>query len=202
MFDDYNAGCKCRDMELKDRVRLAREHARLTQEDLAKAVNVKQQTIGKLETGKSKKSSALAAIAIVCEVDPAWLVHGDGEMLVSHSMRSEHERLVSRRNEIGLSVPDIHARLMSYAWPEGVLPPDLATVEDWFSGKRRPADMTYRGMLYKALGLGEADDVPMNEGVARTEVGARLLRLAETGDPEEAAQMLALWETMRRAKGS
>ena len=60
--------------------------------------------------------------------------------------------------------------------------------------------MTYRGMLYKALGLGGVNDVPMTEGVAQTEVGARLLRLAETGDPEEAAHMLAMWETMRKRK--
>lgn len=187
-------------MELKDRVRQAREYAQLTQAELAKLSGVTQQAIGRLEAGKSKGSKALAAIAVACDVSTAWLVDETGEMLVSQSMRGEHEKLVSRRNEIGLSVPDVHARLMSYAWPEGVEPPDLGTVEEWFSGTRRPVDMTYRGMLYKALELGSASDVPMNEGVAQTEVGARLLRLAETGDPEEAAHFLALWETLRKAK--
>lgn len=187
-------------MELKDRVRQAREYAKLTQTELAKLSGVSQQAIGRLENGRSKGSKALAAIAVACQVSTAWLVDETGEMLVSQSLRGEHEKLVSRRNEIGLSVPDVHARLMSYAWPDGVEPPDLGTVEEWFSGRRRPTDMTYRGMLYKALELGSTSDVPMDEGVARTEVGARLLRLAETGDPEEAAHFLALWETFRKAK--
>lgn len=202
LFDLYNVGCNCHAMELKDRVRQARKHAKLTQKQLAALAGVSQQAIQKLERGRSHTSSALGAIAVACNVSTAWLVHETGEMLVSQSLRSEHEKLVSRRIEIGLSVPDVHARMLSFAWPDGVEPPDLATVEDWFSGRRRLVDMTYRGMLYRALDIGSDSDVPMNEGVAKTEVGARLLRLAETGDPEEAIHMLAMWEAMRKGRTS
>lgn len=210
LFDAYNKGCKCPKMDkmdLKDRVRAARKHAGLTQEALLAALAPitgekppTQQLISALERGRVHSSAYLWPIAFVCGVSPAWLVHGNGDMLESRAVRTEHEKLVSRRDEIGLSTADVYSRLLSFSWPEGVPPPDLATVEDWFSGKRRPADMTYREMLYRALELGTARDVPMDDGVAKTEVGARLLRLAESGDPDEAAQMLALWETMRKSK--
>lgn len=210
LFDAYNSGCKCPKMELlalKDRFLAARTHANLKQEEILAALTTltgekppSQQLISGIERGKVLKSAYLWPIAIICGVSPVWLVHGKGDMLESRAVRTEHEKLVSRRDEIGLSTADVYSRLLSFSWPEGVPPPDLATVEDWFSGKRRPADMTYREMLYRALELGTARDVPMDDGVAKTEVGARLLRLAESGDPDEAAQMLALWETMRKSK--
>lgn len=212
VFDAYNVGCNCPKMELldlKDRVRAARKHGGFKNQGALARVLMpirgekppSQQLISKLETGLVHSSAYLWAIAIACRVSPAWLVHGQGDMLESRAVRTEHEKLISRRDEIGLSTADVYSRMLSFSWPEGVPPPDLATVEDWFSGRRRPADMTYREMLYRALELGTDRDVSMDEGVAKTEVGARLLRLAESGDPEEAAQMLALWETMRKSKG-
>ena len=118
----------------------------------------------------------------------------------SHSVSTETSTLSSRRKELGLTHADVHARMLALPWPEGVTPPDLATVADWLEGRRRPLDMFYRGMLYKALGLGGAGDVPMSNGVAKTEVGAQVLELVESGDPEEAAQVLALLKAMRKAK--
>jgi len=122
------------------------------------------------------------------------------ETATSQPMRNEADRIDARRNELGLSYAAVHARMLALHWPEGVKPPDIATVTDWFDGRRRPLDMQYREMLYRALDMGTGDDVPMDDGVAKTELGARLLQLAESGDPDEAAQMLALWETMRRVK--
>lgn len=118
----------------------------------------------------------------------------------SQSLRNEASTLSSRRDVLGLSNADVHARMLALKWPDGIEPPDLAAVTAWLEGRRRPVDMFYRGMLYKALGLGTDGDVPMEDGVAQTETGARLLKLAETGDPEEAAHFLALWESVRRSK--
>lgn len=118
----------------------------------------------------------------------------------SQSLRNEASTLSSRRDVLGLSNADVHARMLALKWPDGVEPPDLATVSAWLEGRRRPVDMFYRGMLYQALGLGGDGDVPMEDGVAKTEVGARALHLIESSDPEEAAQVLALLEAMRKAK--
>jgi DNA-binding transcriptional regulator YdaS (Cro superfamily) len=113
---------------------------------------------------------------------------------VSQSVRNEASTLSLRRKELGLSHADVHARMLALPWPDGLEPPDLPTVTEWLEGRRRPVDMFYRGMLYKALGMGTDTDVAMEDGIAKTEVGARLLRLAESGDPELAAHMLAVFE--------
>lgn len=118
----------------------------------------------------------------------------------SHSVRMEASTLSSRRKALGLSHADVHARMLAMPWPDGIEPPSLSTVTDWLEGRRRPLDMFYRGMLYRALEMGGEGDVPMDDGVARTEVGAQVLQLVESADPEEAAQVLALLKAMRKAR--
>jgi hypothetical protein len=118
----------------------------------------------------------------------------------SHPVSTESSTLSSRRRELGLSNADVHARMLALPWPDGIKPPDLPTVIDWLEGRRRPFDMFYRGMLYKALDMGAGGDVPMGEGVARTEVGAQVLKLIESVDPEEAAHVLALLKAMSKGK--
>ncbi|WP_445394251.1 XRE family transcriptional regulator [Stenotrophomonas maltophilia] len=73
-------------MELNERVSRAREHAQLTQAQLAKAAGVSQQAIQKLESGKSKDSKKIAQIAIACGVRPEWLTTGE-EPMVAAPMR-------------------------------------------------------------------------------------------------------------------
>ncbi len=151
---------------------------------------------------------ALLAFAGVLGCEPSAIRDDLPEQLMhkaatpSQSMSDEVAKIVARRDELGLSNADVLSRMLALAWPEGMNPPSLATVTDWFDGKRRPLDMTYRAMLYLALGLGGAQDVPIIEGIATTEMGAQILRLAETGSPDEAAQILALWTTMRKARES
>lgn len=67
-------------MNIGDRVRRARKHAKLTQDKLGKAVGLKQATISDLEKGDSRSSAYLAQIAHVCGVDPYWLATGHGSM--------------------------------------------------------------------------------------------------------------------------
>lgn len=69
------------DMEYKDRIKIARAHAGLTQGQLADAVGVKQASISDLETGKSQSSSYSASIAKACGVDALWLEKGQGAMV-------------------------------------------------------------------------------------------------------------------------
>lgn len=68
-------------MNLGDRVKAARRHAKLTQVELAKAVGITQQTLSKLEAGKSDGSVKLAEIAVECGVSTEWLSRGVGDML-------------------------------------------------------------------------------------------------------------------------
>ncbi|HBO3290749.1 TPA: LexA family transcriptional regulator [Pseudomonas aeruginosa] len=64
---------------LKDRIKLARKHADLTQRQLAEAVGVSQPVISQLEKGENLQSVHLLKIANVCGVDPEWLAEGTGQ---------------------------------------------------------------------------------------------------------------------------
>ncbi len=68
-------------MELKDRIAAARNHAELTQEQLAKAVKLTQQAIARLESGLSKESKRITQIAAACGVNARWLAEGVGDMI-------------------------------------------------------------------------------------------------------------------------
>lgn len=118
------------------------------------------------------------------------------ELGMSQSVRSEAQILAAHRDALGITDKDVWARLQSMQWPTGITPPNLATVAGYFDGTRRPLDMVYRGMLYKALEL-SAPDHKM-EGVAKTELGARLLDLAESGDPDEMAALVLMLEARNK----
>lgn len=68
-------------MKYQDRVKAARQHAKLTQGELADRVGIKQASISDLERGKSAASTHITKIARVCGVSPLWLSEGIGEML-------------------------------------------------------------------------------------------------------------------------
>ncbi|WP_165668855.1 XRE family transcriptional regulator [Metapseudomonas otitidis] len=66
---------------LQNRLKHAMNDARMTQESLAEAAGVSQNTIHKLVTGKSSSSRKLVEIARALRVTPTWLATGeqDGE---------------------------------------------------------------------------------------------------------------------------
>lgn len=65
---------------LTDRVRKAREHAGLSQEELADVLQVARSTIGNWESGRTTPSWRDATLlADVCRVDRQWLI-GDAEL--------------------------------------------------------------------------------------------------------------------------
>jgi SOS-response transcriptional repressor LexA len=70
-------------MELKDRLKQARKHAKLTQTQLADAVGITQTSITDLERGKSQTTGYIAQIAKACRVSALWLASGEGVMAPS-----------------------------------------------------------------------------------------------------------------------
>lgn len=74
--------CDPQRMTLGQRVRKARLHKKLRQEDLSKLVGISQQTLSNLENDKNEGSVALAAIAIECGVSVAWLDREEGPMIL------------------------------------------------------------------------------------------------------------------------
>lgn len=68
-------------MELKDRLKQARKHRKMSQARLSEATGLDQTTISNLETGKVLSTSKLVQIAHALDVDARWLATGKGEML-------------------------------------------------------------------------------------------------------------------------
>lgn len=62
-----------------DRLRLAREHKNLTQEQLAEKSGVKQGTISKIERGDQQSSGFDAELAFCLDVHAMWLKTGRNE---------------------------------------------------------------------------------------------------------------------------
>lgn len=69
-------------MELKDRLKQARNYAGLTQKEIESRIKgLKQSSYSELERGESKSSTKLIELATLFQVDPVWLATGNGEML-------------------------------------------------------------------------------------------------------------------------
>ncbi|WP_220815665.1 XRE family transcriptional regulator [Pseudomonas paralcaligenes] len=66
---------------LAQRLKMARNHARLKQAELAEKAGVEQPLISQIETGKNSQSAHLVRFATICRVNPVWLDTGEGEML-------------------------------------------------------------------------------------------------------------------------
>ncbi len=67
-------------MGVGDRLKNIREEQNLTQSALAKKIGVQQSTINDIESGKTKRSKYLLAIAGELSVDPDWLASGIGDI--------------------------------------------------------------------------------------------------------------------------
>jgi transcriptional regulator with XRE-family HTH domain len=63
----------------------AREHAGLTQKQLAAEVQVPLSTLAEAETKGKRASSYTPKVAQICRVNPLWLATGEGEMLPTQS---------------------------------------------------------------------------------------------------------------------
>lgn len=88
IIDYYNSDMNT----LGERLKSAREEAGLSQEQLAKLANVKNQSvIGSLETGYRKKSSYVPKIALVLRVEALWLATGEGERYRDAKFENEFE---------------------------------------------------------------------------------------------------------------
>lgn len=65
---------------MKDRLKAARNRAKLSQVDLADRCGLTQAAISDLETGKSSTTAFAPQIAAVLGVSALWLVSGEGAM--------------------------------------------------------------------------------------------------------------------------
>lgn len=67
-------------MKYGDRLKAARQYAKLSQATLAELVKISQANISKLEVGEATGSEYTVQIAMACNVSPEWLATGVGSM--------------------------------------------------------------------------------------------------------------------------
>jgi SOS-response transcriptional repressor LexA len=97
---------------LAERIKAARQHAKLTQKTLASKVGVEQPVISQLETGKNLQSAHLPKIAHVCGVSAIWLSDEIGPMVVGEP-GTPHDANVSMADQ-----PNMMFRYPVISWVE------------------------------------------------------------------------------------
>ena len=82
-------------MTIGERIKEFRKAKKITQQELADALNLKRQTVASYEIGVVTPSErTLSDICRVFNVDPCWLETGEGEMFRAESADAELTRLV------------------------------------------------------------------------------------------------------------
>lgn len=88
-------------MELKDRLKLVRKNASLSQSDFGKAIGISGSQIGCYENNlREITERSLNAICREFNVNKEWLLEGTGEM---YSISKEEDELAKAFSEISLS---------------------------------------------------------------------------------------------------
>lgn len=117
---------------LKDRLKKARKHAKLTQAQVAAAVKMTQPAYSDLETGGSSNTSFMVQLATVLDVNPNWLATGSGEM-----RPGAPEELPIYGSAERLSVTLKKVPLISWVqagdWCDASDPYPIGDAEDWLA---------------------------------------------------------------------
>jgi transcriptional regulator with XRE-family HTH domain len=82
------------EFDAADRCRKAREHAELTQEELADRIEVARSTVSAYESGATLRPRriVLRQWALACGVDPEWLIAGGATGRSPHLAPDQHRR--------------------------------------------------------------------------------------------------------------
>lgn len=86
-------------MKYGERLRIAREHKDLTQEELAKISGVKQATISKIERGDQQSSGFDALLAYYLNIEAMWLTTGE-DKFAPKWLHLQNHPIQSYTNEI------------------------------------------------------------------------------------------------------
>ncbi len=77
-------------MTLAVRLKQARLKKKLTQEELAETVGIKQQAVQRIEAGKVKSTSYVVQLAKALDVTPEWLALGEDQTIQIDDTRQPH----------------------------------------------------------------------------------------------------------------
>ncbi|MBA1200377.1 helix-turn-helix domain-containing protein [Pseudomonas capeferrum] len=146
---------------LAERIKVARQHAQLTQKALAHQVGVEQPVISQLETGKNLQSAHLPKIAHVCGVSAIWLSDAIGPMLPGGSLPA------ANANVTNTAQPDMTFRypviswVAAGAWAEAVEP-----FPPGFSDRYEMSEYDAKGPAFWLEVKGDSMTSPVGQSIA------------------------------------
>ncbi|STZ55553.1 Uncharacterized HTH-type transcriptional regulator CBU_1416 [Moraxella lacunata] len=195
--------------EFKDRLKLARKNAKMTQVELAKAVKTSQGSISDLESGRNKTSTNTLQLAQVLNVDPNWLATGQGEMTAKPTideLRQRIKAIENRKSEVEpsdfLSANDptpIISWVAAGSWSS-------SDVVEWLDENTeylpRPANLSKRGFCLEVRGVSMMPEFKPKEIIfVEPEIGVwdlqngDLVVVRENGNHEATFKQLIMGET-------
>ncbi|MCV4343258.1 LexA family protein [Pseudomonas capsici] len=125
---------------LAERIKIARQHAKLTQKALASKAGVEQPVISQLETGKNLQSAHIPKIAHACGVSAIWLSDEIG--LMTHS-GAEPSNVVSIPQPERMYNYPIVSWVTAGSWTKAVQP-----FPDGFSDRYDVSDYKAKGPAF------------------------------------------------------
>ena len=126
----------CSDDSVGDRIRIARQKRGLSQEELARAVDVRGQTIWRYEHNRMEPRTMIAAkIASVLQVSLEWLTYSENQATPDSVPSAYYEFLETPE---GQSVREEEAEYLKRMWPIGRVDrqPTLLFYQQGLSGYR------------------------------------------------------------------
>lgn len=197
--------------EFKDRLKMARKNAKVTQAQLAKLVGTTQGSISDLESGRNRTTTNLVAIAGILNVNPTWLATGQGQMKPRTSMAElqaqmdaiiakDRAKTALKRDVLDIKIPvPVISWVAAGSWTdsgEGV------TLEDCFETLPRPHNLSKDGFALVVRGESMLPEFRPNEYIyVEPQIGfwdlknGDLVVVRETNNNEATFKQLVLGET-------
>ena len=107
---------------MKDRIKQVRKEAKITQQELADSLGLKQNTIAMYEIGRITPSDrTILDICRIYNVNEKWLRYGEGEMLTQRSKEEEiadflTDLSVGKGTDFQRRLVSVLARMSSEEW--------------------------------------------------------------------------------------
>ena len=107
---------------MKDRIKQVRKEAKITQQELADSLGLKQNTIAMYEIGRITPSDrTVLDICRIYNVNEKWLRYGEGEMLTQRSKEEEiadflTDLSVGKGTDFQRRLVSVLARMSSEEW--------------------------------------------------------------------------------------
>lgn len=113
-------------------------------------------------------------------------------------MAAFNDNINARRLTLGLTYEEVFARMSERKYSDGVKPPSLSAVGNWFNGQRRPRHMEHLVALCDVLQV-SIDEVAAGSLEPVTDTEVQMLKLMRKMGDAQSQALLAIASTLSKA---